>query len=335
MGYYYRRPAGFTIVELLIVIVVIGILAVITVVAYNGIQSRARSASVQADVETITKILLADNVNASTYPASLALANNGRGINTTTGGTTWAYTYYAATNSYCLAGTNGTTSYSTTSLSTTPSAGSCDGLVGWWKFNGDTNDSSGNGNNGTNLGATLAAGQNGLSNSAYSFDGVASQITVNNSASISPTAALSIVAWINPASNAAIIKGIVSKDISGALTNPAYALQLSTSNILSYMTTSATPTTQTISMASAIPTGNWTMLVGTFDGTTMRTYTNGTLYASTLSQTDIGVTNAVLRIGQQKSGSGRWFNGLIDDVRLYNRELPATEVQALYTAGAQ
>jgi hypothetical protein len=46
------------------------------------------------------------------------------------------------------------------------------GLVGWWPFNGNTNDESGNGNNGTNNGATLTTDRNGNSNKAFSFDGI-------------------------------------------------------------------------------------------------------------------------------------------------------------------
>ena len=44
-----------------------------------------------------------------------------------------------------------------------------DGLVGWWPFNGNANDESGNGNNGTVNGATLTSDRNGIANSAYSF----------------------------------------------------------------------------------------------------------------------------------------------------------------------
>ena len=45
------------------------------------------------------------------------------------------------------------------------------GLVGYWPFNGNANDASGNGNNGTVNGATLTTDRNGNANSAYSFDG--------------------------------------------------------------------------------------------------------------------------------------------------------------------
>ena len=44
------------------------------------------------------------------------------------------------------------------------------GLVGYWPFNGNANDESGNGNNGTVNGATLTADRNGVANKAYSFD---------------------------------------------------------------------------------------------------------------------------------------------------------------------
>lgn len=52
-----RNRHGFTIVELLIVIVVIGILAAVTIVAYNGIQQRGRDSQRQSDVKTIAKAL--------------------------------------------------------------------------------------------------------------------------------------------------------------------------------------------------------------------------------------------------------------------------------------
>ena len=52
------------------------------------------------------------------------------------------------------------------------------GLVGWWKFDGDATDSSGNGNDGTVNGATLTTDRHGQANEAYSFDGVDDYILV-------------------------------------------------------------------------------------------------------------------------------------------------------------
>ena len=62
-----NKPSGFTIVELLIVIVVIAILAAITIVAYNGIQSRARDTDRKADIAALAKALHLYNVDNGDY----------------------------------------------------------------------------------------------------------------------------------------------------------------------------------------------------------------------------------------------------------------------------
>ena len=63
-----KSSSGFTIVELLIVIVVIAILAAITIVAYNGIQSRARDAQRAQDGKTIAKALELYHIDKRAYP---------------------------------------------------------------------------------------------------------------------------------------------------------------------------------------------------------------------------------------------------------------------------
>jgi len=74
------KNRGFTIVELLIVVVVIAILAAITIVSYNGITQRAKDAAVKNDAASASQTLAIDYVNTDTYPATLALANGGKGI---------------------------------------------------------------------------------------------------------------------------------------------------------------------------------------------------------------------------------------------------------------
>ncbi|MFZ3009800.1 MAG: prepilin-type N-terminal cleavage/methylation domain-containing protein, partial [Candidatus Microsaccharimonas sp.] len=103
------KSNGFTIVELLIVIVVIGILAAITIVAYNGIQNRSKVASLQADITNGVKVLESYKVTQGSeqYPTTLATANV-----KSSPGTTFTYYYNGQANSFCLEATNGDVTYS-------------------------------------------------------------------------------------------------------------------------------------------------------------------------------------------------------------------------------
>lgn len=76
-----KRPSGFTIVELLIVIVVIGILAAIVIVAFNGVQSRARTSSMQADLQSINKAIMLYHADKGYYPNTGTTGGNVTGTN--------------------------------------------------------------------------------------------------------------------------------------------------------------------------------------------------------------------------------------------------------------
>src|SRR5207245_7665367 len=71
---------------------------------------------------------------------------------------------------------------------------------------------------------------------------------------------------------------------------------------------------------------SWTHVAATYDGATLRIYANGVLQASKAVSGAITTSTGALRIGGD-SVWGEWFAGLIDDVRVYNRALTATELQ--------
>jgi prepilin-type N-terminal cleavage/methylation domain-containing protein len=75
----WAKQTGFTIVELLIVIVVIGILAAITIVAFSGVQQRARDSQRRQDLSTLAKVISMYNVDNTSYITSGGGAGNGQG----------------------------------------------------------------------------------------------------------------------------------------------------------------------------------------------------------------------------------------------------------------
>lgn len=72
----WAKQKGFTIVELLIVIVVIGILAAIVIVAFNGIQARARDSSKESSVKSLMKAIELYNAENGSYPALAGCSDN-------------------------------------------------------------------------------------------------------------------------------------------------------------------------------------------------------------------------------------------------------------------
>jgi prepilin-type N-terminal cleavage/methylation domain-containing protein len=114
-----HKTNGFTIVELLIVVVVIAILAAITIVSYNGITNRAKATAAQSLVSQIAKKISVYSVdNNGQYPASLAVA----GITNTDG-----LQYTSNGSSFCVTGTTQNVSYFASSTSPSPTAGACNG----------------------------------------------------------------------------------------------------------------------------------------------------------------------------------------------------------------
>lgn len=97
------RQTGFTIIELLIVIVVIGILAAITIVAYNGVMSQAHEAVLKSDLSSAQNALGIDESADGGYPLTASQVDGGKGLPASNG---TSYQYSSDGTSYCLTATS-------------------------------------------------------------------------------------------------------------------------------------------------------------------------------------------------------------------------------------
>lgn len=122
-----KNEFGFTIVELLIVVVVIAILAAITIVSYNGIQSRAKdSAAINTSSQAAKKLATLAITNNDTFPQNKADFLSVTGLSES-GQLSYEYSSEPPYTSYCLTTTLSSISYYTTNTNQTPTRGGCPG----------------------------------------------------------------------------------------------------------------------------------------------------------------------------------------------------------------
>jgi len=201
------------------------------------------------------------------------------------------------------------------------------GLLGYWPINEDSgsvaHDVSGNGNDATLANTTWTTGKftYGLSFNGSNSEGITPAIAFTNTFSIS--------AWVNPAVSRQVTDAeIAETNYSG------FSLQTDSTGIMyQFLINNGTGSTGTCgqSLGCALGgtvTSGWHLVTGTYDGTTAILYLDGVALAS---DTFTAPANASLPLymGLAPNGSGAW-NGAMDEVRLYNRALTASEVSALF-----
>jgi uncharacterized protein (TIGR02145 family) len=202
------------------------------------------------------------------------------------------------------------------------------GLVGYWPFNGNANDESGNGNHGTVNGATLTSDRFGNVGKAYGFDGVSSFIKINNSPSLNITNQLTLSAWVY-FNDISFYNCIISKDQNA--TDNGYRLDV-LSNKLRLIKTNHNNGLSN----SAINSGSWIFTTATFNFDTIRFYLNGSPDGIWSAPGQILSSSNDLTFGVQNQISTlQYLNGKIDDIAIYNRALSPQEIQQLYTLNAQ
>ena len=207
------------------------------------------------------------------------------------------------------------------------------GLVGYWSFDegsGTTvNDLSGRGNVGTlQNGPTWTTGRVG---GALSFDGVNDLVSVLDSASLNITGTITIEAWIKTTSASVDFSSTIITKGSGAyfLTTGEYTF--TTPRVTGFLWIGGA--WHFLRGNTPINDGNWHHAVMTYNGSHLKVYRNGILDAVPRAVSGaIGVDSRPLNIGRYLGTSSLFFRGSIDEVRIYNRALSATEIMASFNA---
>ena len=215
---------------------------------------------------------------------------------------------------------------------TVPSYVPTNGLVGWWPFNGNANDESGNGNNGTINGATLTTDRLGNTNSAYSFDGVNDFIDISNTTGLSSSQGLSLSIWTknfspNGTTNHQYLYLIGS--------NPNARITIADNLGLSGSILNCNCSSDLVSTFTINPT-SWTHVVLTYNLSIgeQNLFINGVLVDSKIeSMTSYYTTNNNAKRFGSYGFNEYFFKGILDDAALWNRTLNSQEVLDLYNGG--
>jgi hypothetical protein len=205
-------------------------------------------------------------------------------------------------------------------------------VVGWWPLNGNANDYSGNGFNGTIYGnlnfipSQASPGNNATSVLAASFNGVA-DVIVPPAVSLNATS-ISVSSWVNPyaSGNQAIIAK--SNTCSGGINN-GWVLELINNNpsVWIYGVTSGW-----VSSTLAVPTNAISNVGFTYGSGQLAFYVNGQKStATTATSNALPLNNANVLIGNQ--GACNLFHGNISNVQMYNNVLTSSQMQQIYSMG--
>jgi hypothetical protein len=202
------------------------------------------------------------------------------------------------------------------------------GLVAAYGFNetsGTTvTDASGNNNTGT-LGNGVTRSTQGKFGSALVFNG-ASFVTIPPAASLNLTTGMTLQAWVYPTATPTNWSTVLLKEQPGALVYGLYAGSPTNRPSIYCNISTSSSGEQGFAGPSALPLNTWSHLAGTYDGATLRLYVNGAVVASQAFTGSIVTSTGAVRIGGN-SVWGEYFQGRLDEVRLYNRALSQAELQ--------
>jgi len=197
------------------------------------------------------------------------------------------------------------------------------GLAAYYPFNGSANDASGNGDNGTLVGAaTYGPGINGQ---GMVLDGNGSGVQLGNPTNLQ-LQTFSIAAWVKRASTSVASYGSNGSGVIAAGSPGAYILYMNGDGSLIF----AQLGNSSYLLGPAITDTNWHQLTVTMIGGSVVFYVDG-LARSSQSYNVTFTFNGSLGIGYRPDNGDNGFYGTLDEVRIYNRPLSSGEVAELYT----
>ena len=271
--------------------------------------------------------------------------------NVSSGGTAVATgtTYVASPGTYYVSYTYNTVE-SSRSTGTTVTAGTGpilstaptgSGLYLSYPFNGNANDASTAGNNGTvQNSAALTTDRYGVANAAYSFNGSNQYISTATALAAPGPQNFSISVWFKSSSAGGMLVGYGSSQTGSSVSYDRHIYMTNAGQIYYGIYPGAT---QTLSTAISYADGNWHHAVAT-TSTTLGSYLfiDGAVVAGDISMTTSYAypTTGYWRVGYDNLGSwtnaptNYFFNGSLDDIAVYNTALTASQVYTLYGAGS-
>ncbi len=201
-------------------------------------------------------------------------------------------------------------------------------LVGWWKFDegsgSTTADSSGNANHGSLHGPVQWT--DGHDGKALKFTGPFNYVLVEDSPELNPTDAITIAAWINPSWTG---NNRILQKSSGGHDNQYRLLKEFGDNMVFEVSGVAN---HQLSFEKLPPAGEWTHLAAVYDGSKMTVFYNGEVAGEQETFGKMATSDGPLFIGtkHETAPAGDEFNGILDDVRIYNYALSEADIAALY-----
>ncbi|MFM9004510.1 MAG: LamG-like jellyroll fold domain-containing protein, partial [Flavobacteriales bacterium] len=227
---------------------------------------------------------------------------------------TFSYSYHGSTNR----------GIATASYTFVPAYIPTNGLVGWWPFNGNANDESGNGNNGTVNGATLTTDRYNSFSSAFYFSNNKIEIPHNSTLGFTQNQGFTVSVWAKKDI------GVSTTHLMGKRPNGAQSFNWHIADWFGTQFSSKSSSNIFGAISNQpVRTAFWTHIVGIYESGLWKLYMDGILISSSVSSFFYPDVNTPLVIGN----SGNWggFYGSLDDIGIWNRALTQSEITALYT----